>query len=157
MYKGKDYGIFRTDNKQRRVEDCYVWAMQMGRRSSTTCSMDHHWMYSLITILEFLTENNIDFVCHDDIPYTTADVDDAYKTCKDLGKFVATKRTEGISTTDVVTKILYNKQMYYIRNIKRGVPRSKLGISWIRYVWLRSKILFCPQPDYEYKKKKWCL
>lgn len=35
----------------------------------------------------------IDFVCHDDIPYQTADVDDAYAVCKKLGKFKATKRT----------------------------------------------------------------
>jgi choline-phosphate cytidylyltransferase len=40
--------------------------------------------------LEFLTKNNIDFVCHDDIPYDTAGVDDAYAICKKLGKFKAT-------------------------------------------------------------------
>lgn len=52
---------------------------------------------------------NIDFVCHDDIPYQTADIDDAYAACKKLGKFRATQRTKGISTTDVVAKILRNK------------------------------------------------
>jgi choline-phosphate cytidylyltransferase len=51
----------------------------------------------------------IDFVCHDDIPYQTAEADDAYALPKRLGKFRATKRTEGISTTDVVGKILKNK------------------------------------------------
>ena len=59
--------------------------------------------------LEFLNEHNIDYVCHDDIPYVTAGVEDAYAVCKKLGKFKATKRTEGISTTDVVAKILKNK------------------------------------------------
>lgn len=58
---------------------------------------------------EFLTKMNIDYVCHDDIPYVTAGVEDAYDLCKKLGKFKATKRTEGISTTDVVAKILKNK------------------------------------------------
>lgn len=58
---------------------------------------------------EFLTKMNIDYVCHDDIPYVTAGVEDAYAECKRLGKFKATKRTEGISTTDVVAKILKNK------------------------------------------------
>lgn len=51
----------------------------------------------------------IDYVCHDDIPYVTAGIEDAYALCKKLGKFKATKRTEGISTTDVVAKILKNK------------------------------------------------
>ncbi len=59
--------------------------------------------------IEFLTKMKIDFVCHDDIPYVTAGIEDAYAECKRLGKFRATKRTEGISTTDVVAKILKNK------------------------------------------------
>jgi choline-phosphate cytidylyltransferase len=43
--------------------------------------------------LEFLIKNNIDFVAHDDIPYVTADTEDAYALCKKLGKFKATQRT----------------------------------------------------------------
>lgn len=72
---------------------------------------------------EFLTQHNIDFVCHDDIPYQTAGIDDAYAICKKLGKFKATERTKGISTTDLVAKILRNKEMYYVRNLRRGVSR----------------------------------
>jgi choline-phosphate cytidylyltransferase len=60
-------------------------------------------------IKEFLIKMKIDYVCHDDIPYVTAGIDDAYAVCKKLGKFKGTKRTEGISTTDVVAKILKNK------------------------------------------------
>lgn len=59
--------------------------------------------------LEFLVKNKIDFVCHDDIPYVTAGVEDAYALCKKLGKFKATERTKGVSTTDIVAKILRNK------------------------------------------------
>ena len=51
----------------------------------------------------------IDFVCHDDKPYATIESDDAYAAVKKLGKFKATKRTEGVSTTDVVGKILREK------------------------------------------------
>ena len=40
--------------------------------------------------------------------------------CKKLGKFKGTQRTQGVSTTDVVAKILKNKKMYYMRNMKRG-------------------------------------
>ena len=101
-------------------------------------------------------ENNIDFVCHDDIPYVTSgdqgDYDDAYAVCKKLGKFKATQRTKGISTTDVVGKILKNKEIYYIRNIKRGVSREKLGMSRVRYWYLKLKITFCPPPPPSKKK-----
>ena len=36
---------------------------------------------------KFLNDHRIDYVAHDDIPYQTADVDDAYALCKKLGKF----------------------------------------------------------------------
>lgn len=99
-----------------------------------------------------MNEQDIDYVCHDEIPYVTADVDDAYATCKRLGKFKATQRTEGISTTDVVAKILKNKEIYYIRNLKRGVPRSQLGMSLTRYIYLQLKIAFCPPRNLDKKK-----
>ena len=101
---------------------------------------------------------NIDYVCHDDIPYTTTstsheEVDDAYWTCKKLGKFKATKRTEGVSTTDVVAKILRDKNIYYLRNIKRGVPRNKLGLSLPRFIYLQLRMLLCP-PRLDAKRKR---
>ena len=96
-------------------------------------------------LIEFLTENNIDFVCHDDIPYGTAGVDDAYAVCKKLGKFKATLRTKGVSTTDIVAKILKNKDMYYVRNLRRGVSRDKLGMSWFTFLKLKVELILCPQ------------
>lgn len=97
----------------------------------------------------------IDYVCHDDIPYVTADVDDAYAICKKLGKFQATKRTEGISTTDVVAKILKNKEMYYVRNLRRGVSRKKLGMGIFRFIKLKTQLFFCPHHFDQLKKDDW--
>lgn len=102
---------------------------------------------------DFLNEQRIDFVCHDDIPYETAGVDDAYALCKRLGKFKATERTKGISTTDVVAKILRNKEMYYVRNLRRGVPRQKLGMGIFRYVKLQVQMYFCPH-HFDHAKKE---
>lgn len=45
---------------------------------------------------EFITANKIDFVAHDDIPYTGEGVDDIYGWLKAKGMFVATERTEGM-------------------------------------------------------------
>ena len=72
-------------------------------------------------------------------------MEDAYALCKRLGKFKATQRTKGISTTDVVAKILRNKEMYYVRNLRRGVPRQKLGMGIFRYCKLQIQLLLCPQ------------
>jgi len=43
---------------------------------------------------EFLSKHKIDFVAHDDLPYTTGSQEDVYKWLKDRGQFVATQRTE---------------------------------------------------------------
>lgn len=45
---------------------------------------------------EFLTENKIDFVAHDEIPYTGENTQDIYANVKERGMFVATERTEGM-------------------------------------------------------------
>lgn len=44
---------------------------------------------------EFLEKHKIDFVAHDDIPYTTEDCEDTYAMIKAKDMFVATQRTEG--------------------------------------------------------------
>ena len=95
-------------------------------------------------MVEFLTKNNIDYVCHDEEPYVTHNVDDAYAVPKKLGKFKPTKRTEGISTTDVVARILRNKEMYYVRNLRRGKSRQELGMGVFRYIKLKTQLFFCP-------------
>jgi len=74
----------------------------------------------------------------------TAGIDDAYIVPKTLGKFKATQRTQGVSTTDIVAKILRHKEMYYVRNLKRGVPREKLGMSLARFIKLKVQLFFCP-------------
>ena len=114
--------------------------------------MDHYGGY--ITIYqEFLNKMNIDFVAHDDIPYVTAGIEDAYALPKRLGKFKATERTKGISTTDVVAKILRNKEMYYVRNLKRGVHRKQLGMTIFRYIKLNVQLFFCPHRFDQLKKE----
>jgi len=91
-----------------------------------------------------MNDMKLDYVCHDDLPYVTAGIDDAYYVPKKMGKFKPTKRTEGISTTDVVARILRNKEMYYVRNMRRGVSRDKLGMSFFRYCKLKVEMMLCP-------------
>lgn len=52
----------------------------------------------------FLEEHQIDYVAHDDLPYGADEGDDIYKPIKEAGKFLVTQRTEGVSTTGIITK-----------------------------------------------------
>ena len=55
---------------------------------------------------EFIDEHQIDYVAHDDLPYGAAEGDDIYAPIKSRGKFLVTQRTEGVSTTGIITRFV---------------------------------------------------
>jgi choline-phosphate cytidylyltransferase len=89
---------------------------------------DCPWVISV----EFLEKHKIDYVAHDDIPYGASEGDDIYKPIKEEGKFLVTQRTEGVSTTGIITKIVRDYEQYIARQLKRGTSRQELNISWLK-------------------------
>lgn len=81
---------------------------------------------------EFLAQHKLDYVAHDDIPYGAAEGDDIYGSIKEQGMFLVTQRTEGVSTTGIITKIVRDYESYIARQLQRGQSRKELNISWLK-------------------------
>lgn len=56
---------------------------------------------------ELFEKHNVDFIVHGDDPCLDVDGNDAYAHVKAIGKFRVIKRTEGISSTNILDRILH--------------------------------------------------
>lgn len=74
-----------------------------------------------------ISKYNIDYVIHGDDP-CIVDGKDVYETAKKAGKYQSIPRTEGVSTTDIVGRILLmTKDHHYLGNKKGEILRVKDG------------------------------
>ncbi|GIX63194.1 cholinephosphate cytidylyltransferase [Babesia caballi] len=102
-----------------------------------------------IVTKQFMLEHGIDYVAHDDIPYSScqkktkgiqdASDHDIYGWLKEEGRFKATQRTAGVCTTDLVVRILQNYEDYVEKSINTGVNPRDLNIGATRANSIRVK------------------
>lgn len=85
-----------------------------------------------VITVDFLEKHGIDYVAHDDLPYGASEGDDIYAPIKEKGMFLVTQRTEGVSTTGIITRIVKDYESYISRQLKRGTSRQELNISWFK-------------------------
>ena len=94
---------------------------------------------------QFVSANRIDWVVHDEAPYemgagadgsgaggggADGDGGDVYAYVKRVGIFKHVDRTHGVSSTDIISRIIRNYNHYLVRNLKRGMSRKDLDLSW---------------------------
>lgn len=51
---------------------------------------------------------------------------------KKAGRFKETKRTDGVSTSDIIMRIVKDYNEYVMRNLARGYTRKDLGVSYVK-------------------------
>ncbi|KAF8627223.1 hypothetical protein AX15_004475 [Amanita polypyramis BW_CC] len=73
---------------------------------------------------DFLEKHQIDYVAHDEDPYVGAGQADVYGRVKEQGKFLPTRRSEGISTSQLLERIVsgYRNRDYDSKLAKMGRP-----------------------------------
>ncbi|KAF6989488.1 hypothetical protein CFC21_006821 [Triticum aestivum] len=83
---------------------------------------------------EFIEKHQIDYVAHDALPYadTSGAANDVYEFVKKIGKFKETKRTDGVSTSDLIMRIVKDYNQYVMRNLARGYSRKDMGVSYVK-------------------------
>eukprot|EP00243_Klebsormidium_subtile_P009256 TRINITY_DN4589_c0_g1_i1.p1 TRINITY_DN4589_c0_g1~~TRINITY_DN4589_c0_g1_i1.p1 ORF type:complete len:396 (-),score=106.62 TRINITY_DN4589_c0_g1_i1:554-1741(-) len=123
-YKGKT--VFTEDERYESLRHC-KWVDEVVK--------DAPW----VVTQDFIEKHNLDYVAHDALPYADASgsADDVYGWVKSVGKFAETKRTEGISTTDIIMRILKDYNQYIMRNLNRGYSRKEMGVSYVKEKQLR--------------------
>ncbi len=85
-----------------------------------------------VVTAEFMQKHNIDYVAHgEDISYDEFG-NDAYKDIKAAGMYQVIKRTEGISTSDIILTIVRDYDTYVRRNLKRGYSAKDMNVGLLK-------------------------
>jgi len=85
-----------------------------------------------IVTQDFIEKHNIDYVAHGEDIILDENGVDIYKFVKDQGKYKTIKRTDGISTSDIILRIVKDYDSYVRRNLARGYTGKQMNISFVK-------------------------
>eukprot|EP01156_Anaeramoeba_ignava_P010296 Anaeramoba_ignava/a479298_55.p1 GENE.a479298_55~~a479298_55.p1 ORF type:complete len:310 (-),score=72.94 a479298_55:320-1249(-) len=103
--KNKGPTVLKGEERYQAVEGC-KWVDEVVRDAP------------YITSLEYLNKYNCDFCIHGDDLSVTKDGRDSYAEIKEAGKFRTVPRTTGVSTTDLVGRMLLLTREHHQKDIK---------------------------------------
>lgn len=112
--------VMKDEERYLAVEGC-KWVDQVVRDAPYT------------TQLETMEEYQCDFCVHGEDPSIDADGRDTYEEVKKAGRFRTIKRTDGISTTDIVGRMLLMTKQHHVEDVNPSeVERMKEGLEGAR-------------------------
>lgn len=76
--------------------------------------------------------SQIDIVVHGEDLSVDENGKDVYAWLKEAGKFRTIKRTDGISTSDLINRILSQYNDYVKRNLARGYSGKQMNIGFVK-------------------------
>jgi choline-phosphate cytidylyltransferase len=80
---------------------------------------------------EFIKKYDIDYVAHDEDPYVSGGHEDVYALTKRLGRFIPTRRTPGVSTSELLERIVsgYRRHDFDDKLTMMGHAELRMGES----------------------------
>lgn len=85
-----------------------------------------------IVTMDFIEKHKIDYVAHGEDIILGEDGEDIYKLVKDAGKYKTIKRTDGISTSDIILRIVKDYDNYVRRNLARGYTGKQMNVGYVK-------------------------
>jgi choline-phosphate cytidylyltransferase len=81
---------------------------------------------------EYMLKHKIDYVSHGEDLSVDENGNDVYQGIKDMGRFLVIKRTEGISTSDLILRIVKDYDKYVRRNLQRGYSFKEMNVGFMK-------------------------